>query len=274
MCLFDENVTEISEDELRLMMLRAIKQAQETYSICLFVDGLDEFSGLPEELIDLVRKASSFPNVKVCVLSRPWVVFEDAFQPKPILKLEHITYKDIKGYVTDSFEGQLGFSRLLRREPEYAERLIDTITTKSSGIFLWVTLVVRSLLSGMQNDDRVVDLERRLELLPADLEALFDTILNSWDPAYSEHAAQYFTLVEAYGTPPPALLFSFADEADVETGVKKAIELQLGRLSRTEAEIRLETVRRRVNSRSKGLIEVAPEFGRPEDQVASDGREG
>ncbi|KAF6793382.1 P-loop containing nucleoside triphosphate hydrolase, partial [Colletotrichum musicola] len=43
--LFDEEMAEIPEDDLQSMMLRAIAQAQETHSICLFVDGLDEFSG-------------------------------------------------------------------------------------------------------------------------------------------------------------------------------------------------------------------------------------
>ncbi|KAF6832908.1 P-loop containing nucleoside triphosphate hydrolase, partial [Colletotrichum plurivorum] len=272
---FDEDMAEIPEDDLQSIMLRAIVQAQATHSICLFVDGLDEFSGPQSELVDLVREISSFPNVKTCVSSRPWIVFQDAFEAEPSLKLEHFTYNDIKMYVTDSFERETGFSRLLRREPEYGSRLVDTIITKSNGVFFWVTLVVRDLLSVMQNDDRIADFEKRLDLLPADLGDLFDTvdtILNSWNPEYFKHAAQYFALAGAYrdvaatkegDRPPPALLFSFADEADAKIAVRKAIELEAGALSREETELRLETVRRRVNSRCKGLLEVAPDFIQP-----------
>lgn len=267
-CLFDVGMTEIPEDELHSMTLCAIAQAQETHSMCLFVDGLDEFSGPQEELVELVRKISFFPNVKMCVSSRPWNVFQDAFEAEPNLKLENFNYKDMKTYITKSFDGEAGFSRLLRREPEYGGRLIDSIVTKSNGVFLWVTLVVRSLLSGMQNDDRVVDFEKRLSLLPADLEGLFDTILNSWDPEYFEHAAQYFALMDAYGSgSPPALLFSFADEADTDTCVKKAIGLEPGGVSKENIDLRLEAVRRRVNSRCKGLLEVSPEFGHPQGYV-------
>ncbi|KAF6814856.1 P-loop containing nucleoside triphosphate hydrolase [Colletotrichum sojae] len=255
--LFDEDITEIPEDDLQSMMLRAIEQAQETHSICLFVDGLDEFSGPQSELVDLVREISSFPDVKTCVSSRPWIVFQDAFEAEPSLKLEHFTYKDMKVYVTDSFKREAGFSRLLQREPEYGSRLVDTIIAKSNGVFLWVNLVVRDLLSVMQNDDRISDFETRLDLLPADLEDLFDTILNSWNPEYFEHAAQYFALIGAYrntltteegDVPLPALLFSYADEADAKASARKAIELKVGALTREETEIRLEAVRRRVNT--------------------------
>lgn len=86
------------------------------------------------------------------------------------LKLEDLSYEDIKAYVTSEFERNSGFRRLLRREPQYAEGLIGNITKKSSGVFLWVSLAVRSLMMGKGHDDRISDMQRRLDLLPPDLE--------------------------------------------------------------------------------------------------------
>jgi len=43
-------------------------------------------------------------------------------------------------------------SRMLKlrdAEPKHANELVEDIVTKASGVFLWVTLVVRSLLSGL-----------------------------------------------------------------------------------------------------------------------------
>jgi hypothetical protein len=43
------------------------------------INGLDEFDGDHEELANLFKEITNYPNVKVCLLSRPWVVFEDIF---------------------------------------------------------------------------------------------------------------------------------------------------------------------------------------------------
>jgi hypothetical protein len=54
---------------------------------CFFVDGLDEFFGKPADLIDYLKSVAVLLNVKLCVASRPWPVFEDAFDQCPSLRL-------------------------------------------------------------------------------------------------------------------------------------------------------------------------------------------
>ncbi|KIM96954.1 hypothetical protein OIDMADRAFT_58502 [Oidiodendron maius Zn] len=103
----------------------------------------------------------------------------------------------------------------------------------------------------MGNDDSVSDLQRRLDLLPPDLERSYDAILDTLDPFYFEHAAQYFKLMGAWKGPPSALMFSFADE-DVNFGLVQPI----GQISEDTMKARLDTVRRRINSRCKGLLEI------------------
>lgn len=216
------------------------------------VDGLDEFDGQHRELVDLIISAGKLSNVKICVSSRPWLVFEDAFEGHPNLMLEQLSYDDIKLYVCDKFDGNKRYIQLKNRESTYAAELVESVVQKASGVFLWVYLVVDSLLEGLDNADRVSDLQRRLELIPADLEALFDKMLNSLEPFYFSHACQIIQVVRASQKPLDLLALSFADEDDPLSAIQAKIEPLTERQQRERAEL----MRRRIKSRCKGLIEA------------------
>ena len=174
--------------------------------------------------------------------------------------LEYLTYDDIKNFVTSRFLIEPVFMQLRRREEEFADQLIDDIVSKAAGVFLWVALVVSSLLAGMTFGDRVSDLKRRLDLLPPDLSKLYEKMLLSLDPFYLEHAAQLFSLVGASSEPMNLVLASFADEDDPDFALKR----EICPLSRDEIALCMDTMRRRINSRSKGLLEVKGLVSTPE----------
>ena len=252
LCLFNEDPREWTEQEMHQTLRLTIEKLSCYSKICLFVDGLDEFDGNHDNLILLFKDLIGNRNVKICVSSRPWLVFEDAFEHRPSLRLEDLSYHDIKHYVVTHFNESSGFAQLCRREPEFADQLVDNIVNKASGVFLWVHLVVASLIAGMGFADRVSDLRRRLESLPPDLELLYENILLSLDPFYLEHAAQLFKLVQESPDPPSILLLSFADEEDPQFALKFPIQS----LSQSELTLRVDTMRRRLNSRCKGFLEV------------------
>jgi hypothetical protein len=261
LCLFGDDPQDWEEQELRDALRRAMRNvSQLDATVALFVDGLDEFHGKPEELISLFQDILNFPNVKICVASRPWVEFQDAFKHKPSLMLEYLTYDDIKSFVTSRFHSEPVFVQLRRREEEFADQLIEDIVSKAAGVFLWVALVVSSLLAGMSFGDRVSDLKRRLDLLPPDLSKLYEKMLLSLDQFYLEHAAQLFSLVGASSVPMNLVLASFADEDDPDFALRREIRP----LSRDEIVLRMDTMRRRINSRSKGLLEVKGLVSTPE----------
>ncbi|KAI0432913.1 hypothetical protein F5Y09DRAFT_300773 [Xylaria sp. FL1042] len=253
-CLFGWPKTAYLEEDLRDMLYNLIKilVEEEKSKVCLFVDGLDEYDGDHHELISICQTLSQLQNVKICVSSRPWIVFEDAFNQAPNLMLQDFTYPDIKSFVVSKFSENAGFKRLQLREGTYADTLLENITEKSSGVFLWVQLVVTSLLAGFSYDDRISDLQRRLSLLPPDLEKLYAAILGDLDPFYFEHASQYFMLLQASEVPLGALIFSLADEEDPSF----ALTLPRHPFSDQEIEVRIDTLRRRLNSRCKGLLEL------------------
>lgn len=252
LCLYNSDPRPLTEIELSDMLTRAIAFLSSTAKLCLFIDGLDEFSGEHDDLIKLVMQITDKYSVKICISSRPWLVFEDALKSKPNLMLEDLTYNDIMKYITSMFNSDPEFALLQKREATFAQGLANDIAHKSAGVFLWVTLVVSSLLSGMSHGDRVSDLRRRLDQLPSDLEMLYEKILSSLDKFYLEHAAQFFYFMRACSEPPEALLLSFADEEDPDF----ALKLPKWPLSFEEMGDRVETIRRRMNSCCKGLIGV------------------
>ncbi|EMT65750.1 Vegetative incompatibility protein HET-E-1 [Fusarium odoratissimum] len=196
LCLFNEDPRRLSLDELGDMFRQAIKHISTRAKLALFIDGLDEFDGDCNALISLIQKCIASP-IKVCVSSRPWTEFENAFGYYPRLKMEDLTYDDITKYVVSKFKANTQFARFQKLHPQFAGALSHSIADKASGVFLWVTIVVASLLAGMMAGDRVEDLKNRLNLLPSEMDELYGRIIDSIDPLYREHAAQLFKLVYA-----------------------------------------------------------------------------
>ncbi|KAM0549877.1 hypothetical protein ACHAPJ_009124 [Fusarium lateritium] len=120
----------------------------------IFVDGLDECSGnLSSLIIFILGLCESSSHVKMCVASRPWAQFEDSFKKHPHLLLQDLTKEDIARYVASNLGANEGFRELAEREPECAKQLRNEIARKAEGVFLWVNLVVASLLAGLTDGD-------------------------------------------------------------------------------------------------------------------------
>ncbi|KAK4448877.1 hypothetical protein QBC34DRAFT_100502 [Podospora aff. communis PSN243] len=244
-----------SDEELAKLLFRAARQLLDGRAeLCIFIDGLDEFDGDSHTILSVIRQLLELPDVKLCVSSRPWVEFGDEFDKRPSLRMQELTYPDIKHYVQSHFNENQGFKRLKRREPKYADALTGEIVKKSDGVFLSVRIVVQSLLAGLTNDDRIRDLEDRLQSLPPELDQLHDKILKDVDSdsVYFQHACQYFKLLLVLGGSTRAILLSFADEDREEYSVRLPTR-PLNERKRVE---RIDTIRRRINSRCKGLLEI------------------
>ncbi|KAF2118290.1 hypothetical protein BDV96DRAFT_643543 [Lophiotrema nucula] len=230
------------------------------HTFLLFIDGLDEFNGDHSQLSAFINDLSEYDTVKLCVASRPWLVFEEAFNNRPRLKVEALTKADIVNYVSEKLRSSERFKVLERLEPSDADFLIHEVTEKAHGVFLWVTLVVRSLLDGLRDGDTMKDLCTRLSILPSDLEDLFQKILDQLDTFYFKQASILFQLMNAAEPKPLTLLcFSFAED-----GFDTAMQADTVPMPIDERLSRAETTRRRLSSRSKGLLEPTPTDFSPE----------
>lgn len=183
--------------------------------VCLFIDGLDEYGGDHRELVKILCQLSESPNIKVCVSSRPWVDFDNAFGDSPwTICLQDLTKQDILEYVTDELEQEEAFRKLWSNSHEAALEIIQRITEKSEGIFLWVYLVVRSLIRGLVNGDDLHTLRTRLDSLPKDLEDYFMHILLDIEEIYRPRTARLFLTLCYAGTSFPVLTFFFLNLDD------------------------------------------------------------
>jgi hypothetical protein len=162
------------------------------------IDGLDEFDGDSEELVDFIMSTTRYPHVKMCVSSRPWNVFAEKFHGLPSLRLERLNRNDIHGYVASSFASNKSYARLIQYESTLSAHLIREITDGSTGVFLWVHLVVLSLLKGMANRDTISQVKRNLKEIPYDLEAYYAHMLEKLEPVYFKSACQLFRVVVNY----------------------------------------------------------------------------
>ena len=226
-----------------------------TSKFCFFIDGLDEYQGDHFGLIQTVRRLAASSSIKICLSSRPWVEFTDAFgsdKDRTII-LQDLTRGDIQLYVHDTLKQHHHFAKLEEADPRWNE-LVEELEDRAQGVFLWVTIAVRSLLRGLTHADDVSDLQRRLREFPAELSPFFQHIFDSIDPFYREQTAQLFLVnLEAF-TPLSVIALQCIEEERRRSDY--IFELGIRPYSNKEIEDIYDTVKRRLNARCKGLLEV------------------
>jgi hypothetical protein len=158
-------------------------------------------------------------------------------------------------YISDKFSEYRGFREFAEVEPRYTSDLLGSIAKKSSGVFLWVTVAVASLLAGVLDGDCREGIQSRLEELPPDLEGLFERIFDSIEAHHKAEAAKIFRLVYAVREPLTLLQRCFADQYHVEAVLK----LGLDRPKEVPEGAGAQWMRRQVNSYCKGLLEAVSE---------------
>jgi hypothetical protein len=138
--------------ELLQSLLRLADDSDKSTRFCFFVDGLDEYEGNSQEIIKVLAQLASSPNIKMCIASRPWNVFEDAYGRKKSdrIYLQDLTQRDIRIYTTRMLQEHPKWTSFSRQNISH-EDLITAITSRAQGVFLWVYLVVRSLYDGLSD---------------------------------------------------------------------------------------------------------------------------
>ena len=227
----------------------------ESTKFCIFIDGLDEYEGDHEELVEAIRLLAEMPNVKLCIASRPWNIFEDAFGSKRECKLylQDLNRRDIQTYVKTNLGDHKEFHRIQRQEIE-ANNMLDEIVDKSQGVFLWVYLVVKSLREGLRNHDRLSQLRMRLKDFPTDLEDFFKHIFQSLDPIYRTLTAHALRVALSAPEPLPIMCYWYLDEEDDIPDI--ALMMPVKATERRVVECREAEMQIRLNGRYKGLLEV------------------
>jgi hypothetical protein len=223
---------------------------------CFFIDGLDEYEGDHAELVEVIKDLVDSSHVKICLSSRPWNVFEAAFGNDPIRKLylQDMNKVDISLFVKNKLEDRQDFKELKQRDIR-CDKLVAEIIEKARGVFLWVWLVVRSLIEGLNNCDRISDLQRRLRDFPEDLEKFFFHIFTSLDPIYRKQTARAFQISLQARRPLSLLIYWFLDEDEDDSNF--AVGMPINASDEAELSSRQKKTRIRLNGHCKGLLETS-----------------
>jgi hypothetical protein len=251
--LYIDNQHEWQISELTEAVEELIRQNALPAKFCFFIDGLDEYDGDHREVIKVLKLLTSSPNIKICLSSRPWNTFEDAFgyDSEWKLRLQDLTREDIRIYVESELREHNSFALQLI-DTSQCENLIRDIVERSQGVFLWVFLVLRSISNGLTNGDDIETLEKRVQALPLDLEQYFTDMLNQVEDIYLETMCQNFQ-VALHATEPLSLMtYSFINERAPDF----AFQLETKPFDNHDIFVRHSVMRRRINALSKGLLEV------------------
>lgn len=173
------------------------------FRTCIVIDGLDECAGREkqemQERQDLIAILVGLPqktDVKLCVSSRPWTEFENAFSDWPRLKLPENSAWDIFQLVChrlqsangDLFKDSRNDMRLFELscapksssfDEQYwndlsalipPKRLICDLCSKADGNLLWVTFVLSPVCERLAHGQSSTELKRYIADLPPQVE--------------------------------------------------------------------------------------------------------
>ncbi|RYP52577.1 hypothetical protein DL769_010643 [Monosporascus sp. CRB-8-3] len=238
-----------------LYVCRKVVEACTDVAFC-FIDGLDEYGedGMaPIDFVKTIRQLASYPNVRMCVSSRPWPDFVDAFSNYPDLKLEDLTPNDILRYVKDNFDQSVPFQGLKDTDPAYPT-LPRRICSQAQGVFLWIYLVVRDLLDGLTHGEPLHSLLDHLNGLLKDLDEFFQHMIDTIKPPFIRQTARTLEMTISTEQPLSMIAYSCVDDAESDPN----FSLHVGSDAMPEAEVKLQEdlMRRRLSGRCKGLLEI------------------
>ncbi|KAL7931580.1 hypothetical protein V8C35DRAFT_112426 [Trichoderma chlorosporum] len=177
-------------------------EATQKMNVCLFIDGLDEFEGDHTAIIDFFKNlclGEKGRSIKICLSSRPWAVFQDAFEyAVPNLRLQDLTYGDMHRYAKDRLRENVHIRRLLKHEAASGEELIQSAVQKADGVFLWVRLALNEMIQKFDQAAGLASLSAVLQALPAELNELFHLFFfENQDEKQLAEAAVIFGLMNA-----------------------------------------------------------------------------
>lgn len=185
-----------SEKRLLTVLTTLLTQSKIPLNICIFIDGLDEFEGRYDAVVEAIGSLIKQAHVKIYLSSRPLLKFEKAFENEPQLRLQDMTFDSIHAYAHDRLLDpiQKRFTNS-KNNLAKAKDLLDSIVWRSDGVFLWVVLAVRDVRDGLQDFVDLDELVRAIEQLPADVDGLYMKMLNGIKPAYRRDAARFIQIV-------------------------------------------------------------------------------
>ncbi|KAG4261540.1 hypothetical protein FPRO03_11557 [Fusarium proliferatum] len=249
-------VTFDSSDDILLAFADLIcrDEVYRNHKLVFFIDGLDEFQGDHAALIkELLRWTSTRPtDVKMCVSSREWPIFQEAFVVFPSFRLHELTRSDVSRITRDRLKNNKLYQRIAG--PDDLADFESDLVAKSDGVFLWLKLILQDIEDGLLSGDRLSQLENKVNALPTELNDLFQHLLNSIHPC--DRIEAYLILTVALECPPDWPIFRFSFLEEYIENPDFAFSRQIEQLDDDQIRDRLERTRKKIYGKCKGLLEI------------------
>ncbi|CAF9907440.1 MAG: hypothetical protein GOMPHAMPRED_005107 [Gomphillus americanus] len=159
---------------LQDLFVRTMKSVGNQTRLFCFVDALDEVE--EDDIRDMLGSFTELGRFtshnqlqfRVCFSSRYYPEISVRFGLEIRLDIVHAHLNDIKTYI----DAELLIRQTNERQAADLQEIKDLLLSKSSGIFLWVVLVVR-ILRKEYDSGRIAGMRKKLLVLPTGLKELF-----------------------------------------------------------------------------------------------------
>ncbi|KAF4456856.1 hypothetical protein F53441_1067 [Fusarium austroafricanum] len=234
----------------------------EKHKFAFVIDGLDEFVGRDDILIaSLFCWVNAWPtDIKICVSSRELPIFQQRFFDCPKFRVHELTKPDMQIMARDALEKNQDFNAIAGSARLELTSLIDTLVNRAEGVFLWLTLALKTLEQGLLLEDSVNDLKKKITSLPKEVEdlfsAIFETIMTELHPLDRERALRilgFVTALEPYYANlthfEAAFLDDYGDDKNFAEIMDDAVDFE-------ERQNRLRRGRKQIEGRCRGLLSI------------------
>ncbi|KAF2115897.1 hypothetical protein BDV96DRAFT_599443 [Lophiotrema nucula] len=202
---------------------------------------------------------------ELLVQNRPINACINAFKGCPTARLQDLTRNDMSIFIQGELSShplmvqRLGF----RTTSSSARKLVKDIEEKAEGVFLWVKLVVKILLDGLEAGDDIEDLQHKLNTIPSDLKDLYRAMFCQRPHEYRVQANEMFRIFSEWnettnGSPLSAIAFSHAVRPYDEV-----FDSTVTLLEYEYFDMAVQNIAARIRSRCCGLLEVRRKNHRP-----------
>ena len=183
-----------TERRLQKSLQSLLQQASNSHLFCFFIDGLDEYEGDQVDLIHFIQDLVRSNAVKLCLSSRPYRMFDQAFGLSARLRLQDLTHSDIQKFVVDRFQGMPQVQSIAVQYSDWHGYITKDIVARANGVFLWVTLAVKDQIRGLKNGDSLEQLRERLDSLPDEVEGIYARMLGQIEKVYRKEASVFLQM--------------------------------------------------------------------------------
>ncbi|KAK3306192.1 uncharacterized protein B0T15DRAFT_485616 [Chaetomium strumarium] len=250
----------ISEKDVRTAFARLVRNTSRNakHCFCFFIDGLDEYQETAQndhkEMVKLLTgwTTTAPRDVKLCVSSREDNMYMYNFSDNKRLRLHELTRFDMEAYAWERLDDI--------SDQEAKRSLVTAITDRAEGIFLWAALLVKQVRDQLENGADFAALVQVVDLLPDELDGLYEHILKSLSKPDRKKAYQTLAILALsrhWRLPVSLFACSFLDKYNVDKMFAEQDDFAETGLDGMAYEEHIKLSRKRVNGWCRGLVESA-----------------